>query len=218
MVVLGEDLRRKEWGVFVEVGDEVGDGLPSGADVVHGFLQQLTAFRTARVFLQLILRFHYDAFEDFIQAGPFLTSFLHPCFSKEVWLPISSISFSRQSSGEPTMAVGAWAYVVFALHNEHVEVGVQFVHRHEKFHVFQIYGQFPHVDELVLLGVFAGDVKVVESLDKHAFYVSKGFPDVALSGVDLVVEEPRAILGLELDNDVQNIVLFGGKKLTLRLH
>ena len=28
-----------EWGVFIEVGDEVSDGLPGAADVVHGFLK-----------------------------------------------------------------------------------------------------------------------------------------------------------------------------------
>ena len=127
MVVFVEDLIRIERGVFVEIGDEVGDGLPSGADVVHGFLQQLTAFRTARVFLQLILRFHYDAFEDFIQAGPSLTSFLLPCFSKEVLLPFCSIPFSGQSAGESIVLVWAWSNMIGSLQDLSVFVcGVLF--------------------------------------------------------------------------------------------
>ena len=65
----------------------------------------------------------------------------------------------------PAASFGTWTDVVATLHDEFVVAGVEFVHRHEKFHVFQIYRQFPHVHELVLLGELTGDVKVVESLD-----------------------------------------------------
>ena len=67
--------------------------------------------------------------------------------------------------------------MVGTLHDCLVVAGVVFVIGVEEFHVLEVDCEFAHVDELVFLGVVAGNVKVVESLDEHAFDVSEGFPD-----------------------------------------
>jgi hypothetical protein len=69
--------------------------------------------------------------------------------------------------------------VVGALHDELVVTGVEFVHGHKEFHVFEVHCEFAHVNELIFLGEIAGEVEVVKALDEHALDVSEGFPDSA---------------------------------------
>ena len=86
--------------------------------------------------------------------------------------------------------------MVGTLHDCLVVAGVVFVIGLEEFHVLEVDCEFAHVNELVFLGVVAGNVKVVESLDEHALNVSEGFPDWALGDVELNVEQPGPIKGL----------------------
>ena len=199
-----------EWGVFIEVGDEVGDRLPGAADVVHGFLQELTALRTARGLLQLMPSFHHDPCEGLIYAGVFLTSLLTPCFSKEVCasITLSSVPFCRNSRGEPAITVGAKADVVGALHDELVVAGVEFVHGHEQFHVFEVDCELAHINQLIFGCEVTGGVKEEKALDEHTLDVVEGFPDGVLARVGLHIHVPCTIEFLESDVNVKNVRFF----------
>ena len=92
--------------------------------------------------------------------------------------------------------------MIGSLHDILVEVCVVLVHGFDQFVVFQVHSQFAHVNQLIFLGSFAGNIKIVVSLDEHALDVSERFPDVALGEGGLIVKEPSPIEGLKLEKNV----------------
>ena len=82
-----------------------------------------------------------------------------PCFSKEVPAKfLSSVPYSGQRFRVPSKKVRTSSDVAGALHDLAVVAGVELVHGHEEFLVFQIHTEFPHVNQLIFFGEFAGNI------------------------------------------------------------
>ena len=92
--------------------------------------------------------------------------------------------------------------MTISLHDILVEVSIEFIHGHEEFLVFQIHCEFAHVNQLILFGEVAGNIKTIESLDEYALNISEGLPILLFIRIGLFSLEPSSIKLAKLDKDV----------------